>query len=213
MAEVWTYPPTALRPDPNKPVRIIERKGQGIFIQFYDIEGRLHELPILLVVFPPEFQELRSALPLRDFWQTLNIRHSEAAIMVPVDVQGSAIMVPIDIQGSAINVPINIVIRQREQVAFTTTALPANATWTSPSIDMLNHSKLYITVFADQAGTLYIDQSPDGSNWDVTESISVLANTGVAVIREIAARYCRVRYVNGSAAQTVFRLYVYRAAL
>ncbi|MEM4847320.1 MAG: hypothetical protein QW794_06155 [Thermosphaera sp.] len=98
MGEPWVYPPTALKPDPSKPVRIIERKGQGIFLQFYDVEGRLHELPLVLVVFPPEFQELRSQLPLRDFWQTLSIRHAEAAIMVPVDVQGSAVMVPVDIQ-------------------------------------------------------------------------------------------------------------------
>jgi len=78
---------------------------------------------------------------------------------------------------------------------------------------MLNYTKLYVTVFADQAGTLYIEQSPDGGNWDVTESISVSANVGVAVVREIAAGYARVRYVNGATAQTVFRLYVWRAAV
>ncbi|MEM3982560.1 MAG: hypothetical protein QXM71_07580 [Thermofilum sp.] len=213
MSEPWVYPPSALKPDPSKPVRIIERKGQGIFLQFYDVEGRLHELPLVLAVFPPEFQELRSQLPLRDFWQTLSIRHAEAAIMVPTDIQGSAVMVPVDIQASAINVPINIVLKQREQVAYTTTALGAGASWSSGSIDMLNYSKLYVTVFADQAGTLYIDQSPDASNWDVTESISVSANVGMAVVREIAGRYCMVRYVNGSTAQTVFRLYVWRAAI
>jgi len=202
MSEPWIYPPTALKPDPSKPVRIVERKGQGIFLQFYDVEGRLHELPLVLVVFPPEFQELRSQLPLRDFWQTLSIRHAEAAIMVPVDIQASAI-----------NVPISHAVRPRELVASTTTPLTANASWTSASIDMLNYTKLYVTVFANQAGTLYIEQSPDGTNWDVTESISVSANVGEAVVREIAARYCRVRYVNGAAAQTVFRLYIWRAAV
>ncbi|MEM4844526.1 MAG: hypothetical protein QXU08_08975 [Ignisphaera sp.] len=202
MSEPWIYPPTALKPDPSKPVRIIERKEKGLFLQFYDVEGRLHELPLVLVVFPPEFQELRSQLPLRDFWQTLSIRHAEAAIMVPVDIQGAAI-----------NVPISHAVRPRELVASTTSPLGANASWTSASIDMLNYTKLYVTVFANQAGTLYIDQSPDGSNWDVTESISVSANIGVAVVREIVARYCRVRYVNGSTAQTVFRLYVWRAAV
>ncbi|MEM4430207.1 MAG: hypothetical protein QXM08_03525 [Thermofilaceae archaeon] len=202
MSEPWVYPPTALKPDPSKPVRIIERKGQGIFLQFYDVEGRLHELPIVLVAFPPEFQELRSQLPLRDFWQTLSIRHAEATIMVPVDIQASAI-----------NVPVSHAVRPRELVASTTTALAAGASWTSPTVDMLNHSKLYVTVFADQAGTLYIEQSPDGTNWDVSESISVSAGAGVAVVREIAARYCRVRYVNGATAQTVFRLYVWRAAV
>ena len=213
MSEPWIYPPSALKPDPSKPVRIIERKEKGLFLQFYDVEGRLHELPIVLVVFPPEFQELRSQLPLRDFWQTLSIRHAEAAIMVPIDVQGSAIMVPVDIQASAINVPTNIVLKQKEQVAYTTTPLGAGASWSSGSIDMLNYSKLYVTVFADQAGTLYIEQSPDNTNWDVSESISVSANAGVAVAREIAARYCRVRYVNSATTQTVFRLYVYRAAI
>jgi len=202
MSEPWIYPPTALKPDPSKPVRIIERKGQGIFLQFYDVEGRLHELPLVLVVFPPEFQELRSQLPLRDFWQTLSIRHAEAAIMVPVDIQGAAV-----------NVPISHAVRPRELVASFTTPLAANASRATTAIDMLNYTKLYVTVFADQAGTLYIEQSPDGGNWDVTESISVSANVGVAVVREIAAGYARVRYVNGATAQTVFRLYVWRAAV
>jgi len=87
-AEPWTYPPTALKPDPTKPVRIIERKGQGLFIQFYDVEGRLHELPLVLVIFPPEFQQLRSQLPLQDFWQVLSQNIKSSEIMVPADLQG-----------------------------------------------------------------------------------------------------------------------------
>jgi len=97
-AEAWTYPPTALKPDPNRPVRLIERKGRGLFIQFYDVEGRLHELPLVLAIFPPEFQQLRSQLPLQDFWQVLSQNIKSSEIMVPVDIQDSYIMVPTEIQ-------------------------------------------------------------------------------------------------------------------
>jgi len=98
VSEVWTYPPTGFKPDPSKPVRLIERKGQGIFIQYYDVEGRLHELPLVLVMFPPEFNQLKSQLPLTEFWQDLYQIIKSSQIMVPVDIQDSYIMVPTEVQ-------------------------------------------------------------------------------------------------------------------
>src|SRR5688572_30165098 len=61
-------------------------------------------------------------------------------------------------------------------------------------------------VFADQAGSLIIEQSADGSNWDLQETIAVVANTGQGFKKDLYAPYVRVRYVNGATPQTVFRL-------
>ena len=65
------------------------------------------------------------------------------------------------------------------------------------------------TVYADVDGTLKIQQSPDGTNWDVETSISVTGGEGKGFSVEIVAPYMRVVYENGSTAQSVFRLYVY----
>lgn len=95
-----------------------------------------------------------------------------------------------------------------------TTALAASATFTGTG--RANSAAQYeffaATAFADQAGTLFIDQSLDtGSTYQPVLSQAVAAG-GAA---NIAVRICgavstatlyRVRYVNGAAAQTVFRL-------
>jgi DUF4097 and DUF4098 domain-containing protein YvlB len=91
---------------------------------------------------------------------------------------------------------------------LTTTPLAANASYTSSSDDRYGrtHRTVIAHAYADQPGTLYIEQSPDGTNWDISESTSVAANTGTALITVIKSRYMRFRYVNGANAQTVFRL-------
>ena len=93
---------------------------------------------------------------------------------------------------------------------YTVVTLAANATWTSAVDSSTDTGRIVGTVFADQPGTLYVEQSPDGINWDVVDSFSVSANAGLGFSVEKVAPYARVRYVNGAAAQTVFRLYVYR---
>jgi len=97
-----------------------------------------------------------------------------------------------------------------ELVAYTTTPLAANGEWVS-SVDSSVYARFICgSVYADQAGTLYVEQSPDSSNWDVVDSFTVSGGSGVKFSVEKVAPYARVRYVNGSTAQTVFRLYVYR---
>lgn len=63
------------------------------------------------------------------------------------------------------------------------------------------------TVFSDRAGVVYIEQSPDGTNFDLSESYEVAANVGQGFYRPAVAEYWRVRFVVGSAGdQTVFRI-------
>lgn len=78
----WSYPPADMKPDPNKPVKLIERKGVGLILQFYDVAGRLHELPVSLVMFPQELQELREQLPLKDLWPELSVRNIDVPLTV-----------------------------------------------------------------------------------------------------------------------------------
>jgi hypothetical protein len=91
---------------------------------------------------------------------------------------------------------------------LTTTPLDANASFTSSSFDLSSYEWRHFiaTVYADQAGTLYVEQSPDGTNWDISESLSVSAGVGASLEVVIKSRYVRVRYVNGATAQSVFRL-------
>jgi hypothetical protein len=97
-----------------------------------------------------------------------------------------------------------------ELVAYTTTPLAANGTWTSSTDSSVYTRFICGSVYADQPGTLYVEQSPDGTNWDISTSYSVSAGAGLSFSIEKVLPYARVRYVNGATAQTVFRLYVYR---
>jgi hypothetical protein len=96
----------------------------------------------------------------------------------------------------------------------TTTTLAAGGSWTSAWIDCLGSmpraKKIYITCYSDQSGTIYIDYSPDGTNVDGSESISYTGGTTPAIAAvEVKGRYARIRYVNGTTDQTVFRLYAF----
>jgi hypothetical protein len=93
-------------------------------------------------------------------------------------------------------------------LASTTTPLGANGTYTSGSLTVSGYGRIVGTVFADQAGTLYIEQSSDGTNWDASTGVSVSAGTPASFSVEVVAPTARVRYVNGATAQTAFRLYV-----
>jgi hypothetical protein len=98
-----------------------------------------------------------------------------------------------------------------ELLVFTTTLLPANGTWISKVDSDPFTGRIVGSVFADQAGTLYVEQSGDGVDWrDVVDSFSVVANQGIGFSVEKVVPYARVRYVNGATAQTEFRLFVFR---
>jgi hypothetical protein len=102
----------------------------------------------------------------------------------------------------------NEVFTRLDQVYYTTTPLGANASVASDWFETTGYNKITGSCFADQAGTLYIEQSPDGSNPDYEESTSYTANDKLGFIHELVCKYVRVRFVNGATAQTEFRLYV-----
>lgn len=88
-----------------------------------------------------------------------------------------------------------------------TTALNAAATYTGTSVDVSQYASVVVAVKTDQAGTLYIEFSPDGTNWDSSLSFSVAASTNEVHRLTVTRKYFRVRFTNTSASnQTYFRL-------
>ena len=94
------------------------------------------------------------------------------------------------------------------RIDATTTALAGNGTWTSGTLITDTYDTVTGTVFADVNGTLFIEQSGDGTNWDVSASQAITGGTGQAINVALVAPYFRARYVNGAGAQAAFRLRV-----
>lgn len=89
----------------------------------------------------------------------------------------------------------------------TTTPLGGAGTFTSSAQKAtMDAARIVGIAFADQAGTVYVDQSNDGTNWDLSSSFAVAANTGAGFSVELVAPNWRLRYTNGAAAQGTFRL-------
>jgi hypothetical protein len=95
---------------------------------------------------------------------------------------------------------------------FTTTPLGANAAYYGPSRDF-GASRLTtfgVMGYANQpsaANGVYIQLSLDGTNWDYIGATATLSAAGaVSLAQVVTARYARVVWVNGSTAQTAFRL-------
>jgi|SRR5579875_336060 len=119
---------------------------------------------------------------------------------------------PVTIDGSTVQVPTEHETTAQLMVDSTTSPLGANGTYTTSSaVPASGFRRLIGTVIGDQAGTLYVQQSPDGNNWDVQSVFNVAANAatgaGVGFSVEVVAPYARLYYQNGPTAQTVFRLY------
>lgn len=119
---------------------------------------------------------------------------------------GGAAVTPADVNG----VP-TMKLRGRLDVQTLSPApavLGANGAYTSDAVVLGVYDKLVGSVYADQAGTLSIQQSYDGTNWDVASDISVSASSGQGFDVAIVAPNQRLVYTNGATAQTVFRLHL-----
>ena len=90
--------------------------------------------------------------------------------------------------------------------AGNTQPLAGNAEWASNAI--ITGTADFITglAFSDQSGSLRIEQSADGTNWDYSTTVAVTGGTGAKFKEDIVAPFVRVRYINGATPQTVFRI-------
>lgn len=122
-------------------------------------------------------------------------------------------------QSVPVNVTVGAIGTQSINLAFadTSTPLGSNAIFTGTARDFTTTqrtTRIRAASTADQAGTLFVEQSNDGTNWVLTHSAATASVTDAdAVARHIANldvpvanRFVRVRYRNGGVAQTAFRL-------
>lgn len=87
------------------------------------------------------------------------------------------------------------------------TPLTNGSTFTGVGVDTTGHHSVITAVKTDQDGTLYMEFSPDGVNWDSSLSYSVTAGLNDVHRLTITRRYYRTRFTNNSGSdQTYFRL-------
>lgn len=89
--------------------------------------------------------------------------------------------------------------------------LISNAIFTGQVEEITNYAIIFINVFADQPSAtdgLCIQYSVDGVNFDFADCYTIPANTGKQFSVPCFTKYFRIKYVNGSVAQTIFRLQV-----
>lgn len=88
-----------------------------------------------------------------------------------------------------------------------TATLASAATFTGTGKDVLFYTSVVVSCLTDKNGTLYIEFSPDNTNWDSSLSFSVAAGTNEVHRLSVTRKYFRVRFTNTSASsQTYFRL-------
>lgn len=91
----------------------------------------------------------------------------------------------------------------------TTTNLANGATYTGSQFTSQGYGWICGTVYASHAGTLYIDQSSDGTNYDEIDSVAISATTQTGYSVEVVAPYARIRYTNGATTTTTLRVYAF----
>jgi hypothetical protein len=90
-----------------------------------------------------------------------------------------------------------------------TATLGGGAAFTGTADEITNYSSITIYVISNVASAtdgLSIQQSNDGTNWDITDVYTVPAASGKTFGVQCTGRYLRVVYTNGAGAQASFRL-------
>jgi hypothetical protein len=96
-------------------------------------------------------------------------------------------------------------------IPLTKAPLPASTSFTQDYRDRYQDARPVEAVagfaFANQAGTLYLEESNDASSWTTIRTVAVAASTPADLLwTPITKRYYRFRYANGATAQTAFLL-------
>lgn len=89
-------------------------------------------------------------------------------------------------------------------------ALSGAATFTGTS-ELNSHPDVMCSCYSDVSGTLYFDFSVNGTDWRTFPASGFSVAAGVHEFHTAVKgpRYFRVRFVNGSSAQSTFQLYTY----
>jgi len=90
----------------------------------------------------------------------------------------------------------------------TTTTLSASDVYTGSSFSVSNYKQVVGTLYSDVDGTLEVQFRNDGTNWDGESTINYVGGDLTGFVIDVVGNTCRLKYTNGSSAQTTFRLYV-----
>ena len=88
----------------------------------------------------------------------------------------------------------------------TTSVLSGNAVFTGSATQMVAYAGVCINCFANVSGTLSIQWSTNGTDWDIVENAAITGGTAESFNINTHAEYFRIVYTNGGSAQTTFRL-------
>lgn len=91
-------------------------------------------------------------------------------------------------------------------VNSSTTPLSAAGVFTGTSVDTGEYSTITVSAYSDQSGTLSIQFSSNGTDWDISQEYPITANTGFTETTNIGAQFFRIQFTNEAVAQTIFRL-------
>jgi hypothetical protein len=80
--------------------------------------------------------------------------------------------------------------------------LAGGATFTGSSSSTTGASAIQVTLKADQPCTVYVDQSPDGANWNVTDTFNYYTASPFGISIQVVCSYERIRVTNVSASST-----------
>lgn len=101
-----------------------------------------------------------------------------------------------------------------EDVAVASTIVPLGigGTWNSAEFPTRGFAKIAGIAYPDADGTLTIEQSPDGVNWDYSSEFAITGGdpTDSGFVVDVVGMYARISYLNGAVAQTSFSLHAFR---
>ncbi len=90
-----------------------------------------------------------------------------------------------------------------------TSTLTSGSVFTGTSEDVSQYAEIRISVISNVASAtdgLSLQQSSDGTNWDITDVFTVPAATGKIYSIGVASKFFRIVYTNGGTNQASFRL-------
>lgn len=114
---------------------------------------------------------------------------------------------------SAASLPVTIASDQAwgtvSSVNSSTSPLGGAGVFTGTSENVKNYSAIQVSVISNVASAtdgISLQQSSDGTNWDITDVYTIAAATGKTFSVQPVATFFRVVYTNGAGAQASFRL-------
>ncbi len=96
-----------------------------------------------------------------------------------------------------------------DSLSSSTSNLAVGASFVGPAISDLYFTAVQYTLKTDQLCNVFVEQSPDGTNWDISDPYQAFPNLGSGNTVQLVASFYRIRVTNiGVATTTFFRLQV-----